>query len=85
MTGVCRQGVMSCAFLSKPYQDVEAKADWRWMMYRFPGGLKERPVKDEFQRDPGMILWRAVNGMLPKNKLRGVRYLHFFGDQMHKQ
>ena len=42
---------------------------------RFPGGLKERPAKMEFQKDPGSILHRAVYGMLPKNKLRRVSKL----------
>ena len=39
---------------------------------RFPGGLKEVRVKKEFYTDPTRILFRAVSGMLPKNKLRQV-------------
>lgn len=37
---------------------------------RYPGGLKETPIKDIFAKDPGEVLKRAVWGMLPKNKLR---------------
>lgn len=36
----------------------------------YPGGLKERKVKDVFQKNPGEVLRRAVWGMLPKNRLR---------------
>jgi len=34
------------------------------------GGLKETPLKELFEKDPGEVLRRAVFGMLPKNKLR---------------
>lgn len=50
---------------------------WDQKLYRhhtgFSGGLKEVPVKKEFFIDPTRILFRAVNGMLPKNKLRQAR------------
>lgn len=35
-----------------------------------PGGLRRTPMKKIFDKDPGEVLRRAVNGMLPKNKLR---------------
>lgn len=41
-------------------------------LLRYPGGLKEVRVKKEFFTDPTRILFRAVSGMLPKNKLRKV-------------
>jgi len=34
------------------------------------GGLKETPLKELFEKDPGEVLRRAVFGMLPKNRLR---------------
>jgi len=34
------------------------------------GGLKEKKLKDLWEKDPGEVLRRAVFGMLPKNKLR---------------
>lgn len=40
--------------------------------YRFPGGLKEIPVKEAFYKDPSRVIHWAVYGMLPKNKLRSV-------------
>ena len=39
---------------------------------RYPGGLKERAAKDQHQKDPVKVLYDAVYGMLPKNKLRRV-------------
>ena len=44
---------------------------YRWHT-GYPGGLKERTVKDQWERDPTQILRRAVSGMLPKNNLRKV-------------
>lgn len=34
------------------------------------GGLKEIPLKKVFERNPELVLEKAVFGMLPKNKLR---------------
>lgn len=36
----------------------------------YPGGLKERKMKEVFQNKPQDILYKAVYNMLPKNKLR---------------
>ena len=42
-------------------------------MYRrhsgYPGGLKERPLREELQRRPTEVIRKAVRGMLPKNRL----------------
>lgn len=40
---------------------------------RYPGGLKTVSFRDLLARHPDRILRAAVNGMLPKNKLRDVR------------
>ncbi|DBA67333.1 TPA: 54S ribosomal protein L13 [Trebouxia sp. C0005] len=49
---------------------------WKQKLYRhhtgFPGGLKERSARLQFEKDPTEILRKAVYGMLPKNKLRDV-------------
>lgn len=37
---------------------------------QFPGGLRETPISKLRIKKPNEILKRAVNGMLPKNKLR---------------
>jgi large subunit ribosomal protein L13 len=42
------------------------------MYYRhsgYPGGLKERSLRDQLERQPTEVLRKAVKGMLPKNKL----------------
>lgn len=41
---------------------------------RYPGGLKERSAERVHEKDPGDVLRRAVNGMLPKNLLRKVSH-----------
>lgn len=38
-----------------------------------PGGLKEIPVKKLLKENPAEIIRRAVEKMLPKNKLRDAR------------
>ena len=42
-------------------------------MYRrhsgYPGGLKERPLREQLQRRPTDVLRKAVKGMLPRNRL----------------
>ena len=42
------------------------------MYYRhsgYPGGLRERPLREELRRRPTEVLRKAVKGMLPKNRL----------------
>ncbi|MFH1187852.1 MAG: 50S ribosomal protein L13 [bacterium] len=36
----------------------------------YPGGLKERKMKEVFKKNPQEVLHKAVYNMLPKNKLR---------------
>ena len=49
-------------------------------MYRhysgYPGGLRERSVKEQRKRDSRIIISQAVEGMLPKNNLRRERMSH---------
>lgn len=39
----------------------------------FPGGLKERTLKEARELDPAHIIEKAVKGMVPKNKLAPER------------
>jgi large subunit ribosomal protein L13 len=39
----------------------------------FPGGIKERTVKEVRERSPERLIEAAVKGMLPKNKLSSDR------------
>lgn len=35
----------------------------------FPGGIKERTLQEQIDKDPAKVIIDAVRGMLPKNKL----------------
>lgn len=39
----------------------------------FPGGLSERTMTEQMQKDPLVVIEKAVKGMLPVNKLRPAR------------
>lgn len=39
----------------------------------FPGGIKERSLKEQIDRDATKVIVDAVRGMLPKNKLADAR------------
>lgn len=47
---------------------VEQKRYYHYSGY--PGGLRERKMKEVFEKTPKEVLRRAVWGMLPKNRLR---------------
>lgn len=44
----------------------------------FPGGVKEENLGDLLKRKPADVIKKAVNGMLPKNKLRKDRMRNLF-------
>lgn len=59
------------------------------MYYRhsgFPGGLKEAQMKDVLAKDPAAVVYQAVRGMLPVNKLRDGRLerLKVYATSEHK-
>jgi large subunit ribosomal protein L13 len=39
----------------------------------FPGGIYKRSMDEQQQKDPTSIIYKAVRGMLPDNKLRPAR------------
>jgi large subunit ribosomal protein L13 len=39
----------------------------------YPGGLKETPLKKQMEKDSTQVIFHAVRGMLPVNKLRDAR------------
>jgi large subunit ribosomal protein L13 len=41
----------------------------------YPGGLKETPLKKQMEKDSTAVIFHAVRGMLPVNKLRDGRLL----------
>ena len=36
----------------------------------YPGGLKEKRLEEIMEEDSRKVIWQAIYGMLPKNKLR---------------
>jgi len=44
-----------------------------WHYSGYPGGISSRTMREIWEKDPREVLWRAVYGMLPKNKLRPIR------------
>jgi large subunit ribosomal protein L13 len=52
----------------------------------FPGGLKEITMRKQMAKDPTEVLFHAIRGMLPVNKLRDDRLgrLKIYADSEHK-
>lgn len=52
----------------------------------FPGGLRERTLSEQMDRDSREVLLHAIRGMLPVNKLRDGRLdrLKIYADAEHK-
>ncbi len=52
----------------------------------FTGNLKELTLRQLFKKDPRQVIYLAVRGMLPKNKLRSKRLtrLKIFIDASHQ-
>jgi large subunit ribosomal protein L13 len=51
----------------------------------FPGGLYTRSLNEQMARDPNKVIFKAVRGMLPDNKLRDGRLarLKIYSDDQH--
>jgi large subunit ribosomal protein L13 len=51
----------------------------------FPGGLYTRSLGEQLERDPNKVIFNAVRGMLPVNKLRDGRLarLKIYSDDQH--
>lgn len=51
----------------------------------YPGGLKSETLKDLRRRNPSGIIYHAVRGMLPQNKLRDrmLKRLYVFEGEEH--
>lgn len=62
----------------------ENKKIYRWHT-NYPEGFRELTFKQMFAKDPAKIIYHAVSGMLPNNKLRDKRLirLKIFVDEKH--
>ena len=51
----------------------------------YPGGLSERSLGEQMDRNPLVVIEKAVRGMLPVNKLRPARLarLKIYADENH--
>lgn len=51
----------------------------------YPGGLSERSLSEQMQKNPVIVIEKAVRGMLPVNKLRPARLarLKIYADENH--
>ncbi|MGI8974014.1 MAG: 50S ribosomal protein L13 [Gaiella sp.] len=51
----------------------------------YPGGLKERTLREQLQRRPTEVIRKAVKGMLPRNKLaaRQITKLKVYAGPSH--
>jgi large subunit ribosomal protein L13 len=52
----------------------------------FPGGLYKRTLAEQMERDPNKVIFDAIRGMLPVNKLRDGRLarLKIYVDDQHQ-
>jgi len=68
---------------------LTGEKDKKKIYYRhsgFPGGLYARSLKEQHEKDPAKIIYKAVRGMLPDNKLRRQRLarLKIYPDMTHE-
>src|SRR6187200_1418729 len=59
--------VVNAEKISVTGQKLEEKMYYRHSGY--PGGLRERTLREQLERQPTEVLRKAVKGMLPRNKL----------------
>lgn len=53
--------------------------DKKYIWYTgFPHGLRERTLTEQLEKNPTLVLRKAISGMLPNNKLRRVRMRNLF-------
>ena len=52
---------------------------------QYPGGLKVKTVSQVREKFPNRIIFAAIKGMMPKNKLSAqqLKHLHIFSDEVH--
>ena len=67
---------------------VTGKKETDKIYYRhtgYPGGIKSETFKEKMVKDPTEVIRLAVEGMLPKNKLRKTRMsnLYIYKDEIH--
>ena len=53
----------------------------------YPGGQRVKTAQQIFDKNPSILIEKAIKGMLPKNKLGAAifRNLRVYNDDLHKQ
>jgi large subunit ribosomal protein L13 len=64
-------------------EKAEKKVYWRYSGY--PGGIYKKTFQEMMEEDSRRVIEKAVNGMLPKNKLgkAALKRLRIFKDEKH--
>lgn len=77
--------VTNAAKLVATGKKLDQKVYYRYSGY--PGGLKQRTLAEQLEKDPTKVIFDAVRGMLPANKLRDDRLkrLKVYPDEQHQQ
>lgn len=69
-------------------KEKKLRGKFYWRHSGYPGGLKSTAAWELMQKRPEMIIYRAVKGMLPKNKLgrKMIKKLKVYsnGDHPHQ-
>lgn len=75
--------IINAAKLRVSGNKIEDKVYYRHSGY--PGGLKERTLRQQMDLDPTKVVKDAIRGMLPTNKLRDGRLdrLKIYSDDQH--
>ncbi|MFC1656858.1 50S ribosomal protein L13 [Patescibacteria group bacterium] len=63
---------------------LEQKKYYKYSGY--PGGLSTKSLKELWEKDPVLVITKAISGMIPKNRLRKARMkrLKIYLDDKHK-
>ena len=75
--------VVNCEKIHVTGQKLDKKIYYRHS--GFPGGLRERTLREQLERRPTEVLRKAVKGMLPRNRLgrQQLRKLKIYAGPQH--
>lgn len=75
--------VINAGYIKTTGRKIDQKAYYSYSGY--PGGLKKVSLKELLRKKPEKVVYHAVWGMLPKNKLRQerIKRLFIFKDEKH--
>jgi large subunit ribosomal protein L13 len=75
--------VINCEKIHVTGNKLDEKIYYRHSQY--PGGLKARTLRQQLERFPDRVIYEAVKGMLPKNKLgrKMIKKLKIYTGENH--